>query len=578
LTVVMPTVFSPLRRAGAEKRPVVDLGIHEQVDLEDPRGDAVRDEWVEWRKKHHREVLERRTYEEGRVAQKHLAVVAERERRIAGTEQAARRVVYDKWIQAESLREYKDRELHRNLAREMQDQPHASAEEIRAISLLLNKHLAQQPDSYGSRGWIKLFHMADTDRSGQIGYDEFYDLLRVTLGIPDHELVDDQIKVLFLTLDPDCSGLLSAGEFGQLMRFAEYKHAEEGHGRTDLMFRQKFVQAERIRRDRAQQARECRLTKLREEEQARREVAVKRQHEARSAQRAQNYVLDVKRDAANQLRREKAEIFNTNLAQELNDEPRASTEQVKEISEKLNRYLEIQPDSYGTRGWVKLFSAADIDRSGLISYDEFFELLRVRLRVPEHELPSEQIKILFMTLDPDGSGHISVGEFGQFMRSAGYEPKDPLSGKRSQDWTRADARGARRQAYAKQVEALRRARAAQVPRTKEKDARSERRSPGRKDEGERRRRGDSPPRPRSQSPRRRGGGDSPPRKAPPRTGRAVERNSPMRPGDSPPRPAAKAQSRQEQGPRQHGRHGGRGIAADPPGRMYARDGPTSDRR
>merc|ERR1712118_436739 len=104
---------------------------------------------------------------------------------------------------------------------------------------------------------------------------------------------------------------------------------------------------------------------------------------------------ECKRKAADELRTMKNEILNLDLAHEMKDHPLASEEEIMSISLKLNKHLESYPDSYGSRGWVKLFSMADLDKSGLIDFDEFRHLLRKTLKVSEWEISDEQLKVLF---------------------------------------------------------------------------------------------------------------------------------------------------------------------------------------
>ena len=66
--------------------------------------------------------------------------------------------------------------------------------------------------------------------------------------------------------------------------------------------------------------------------------------------------------------------------------------------------------------WFKLFKHMDDDGSGKVAYVEFEGLVRQELLLTPKELPEPALKAVWVALDNDGSGHISVGEFGAFMR------------------------------------------------------------------------------------------------------------------------------------------------------------------
>ena len=58
----------------------------------------------------------------------------------------------------------------------------------------------------------------------------------------------------------------------------------------------------------------------------------------------------------------------------------------------------------------------DDDASGLISYDELADMVRNELMIRTSALPERELKAVWLSLDEDHSGHISVGEFGNFVR------------------------------------------------------------------------------------------------------------------------------------------------------------------
>lgn len=91
---------------------------------------------------------------------------------------------------------------------------------------------------------------------------------------------------------------------------------------------------------------------------------------------------------------------------------------VLELSTLLNAAHKKSVPSWETPSWFKLFRKVDSDGSGLISYDEFVEMVRTDLKLSARALPEAQLQMLWRALDTDGSGYLSSGEFGAFMRLA----------------------------------------------------------------------------------------------------------------------------------------------------------------
>ena len=106
------------------------------------------------------------------------------------------------------------------------------------------------------------------------------------------------------------------------------------------------------------------------------------------------------------------------------DVPRASAEAVREVAALLTvRMRQMGSESAGGErrhdSWFKLFKHMDDDGSGKVAYVEFEGLVRHELQLTPKELPEAALKAVWVALDSDGSGHISVGEFGAFMRKGG---------------------------------------------------------------------------------------------------------------------------------------------------------------
>jgi Ca2+-binding EF-hand superfamily protein len=95
---------------------------------------------------------------------------------------------------------------------------------------------------------------------------------------------------------------------------------------------------------------------------------------------------------------------------------KATDAEIKTVAEMLNqRMAEIIMEPAG-RSWYKLFVHMDDDSSGKIDYHELEDMIRNELRLSDAALPAERFKSIWRALDADGSGRITCGEFGSFMR------------------------------------------------------------------------------------------------------------------------------------------------------------------
>ena len=94
------------------------------------------------------------------------------------------------------------------------------------------------------------------------------------------------------------------------------------------------------------------------------------------------------------------------------------------LSAMMNAAHRRQVPPWETVCWFRLFKKVDSDGSGLISYDEFLEMVRKDLKLSAHALPSDYLHMVWLALDTDGSGYLSSGEFGAFMRLAAPQQAD----------------------------------------------------------------------------------------------------------------------------------------------------------
>lgn len=90
-----------------------------------------------------------------------------------------------------------------------------------------------------------------------------------------------------------------------------------------------------------------------------------------------------------------------------------------------------------TKNWYKVFNLVDVDGSGSIGYDEFFNIIRRPLpclAIPTSAISSDELKGLWKAMDEDRSSTITVQEFMVFMRR--LEVKRGIS-----QWRPSAARG-----------------------------------------------------------------------------------------------------------------------------------------
>ena len=155
-------------------------------------------------------------------------------------------------------------------------------------------------------------------------------MVRFQLHVPETQLTEHQLKQVFLALDDDRSGFITAKEFGHFMKKGEA-------GNSSLTWKQRAQQAKRI------QAEE---------------------------------VIGV-------LTREKTAMAGVT---------RATDEEVVELSRQFNAAVAgiagiTAKGDPATPSWFKLFRHVDADGSGLIAYDEFVEMVRGVLRLSDARMP-----------------------------------------------------------------------------------------------------------------------------------------------------------------------------------------------
>jgi Ca2+-binding EF-hand superfamily protein len=148
----------------------------------------------------------------------------------------------------------RDALFHRDIAKELEGAPPASDEEVRRLSEAFNARLQlleaenelqcqatsgarsdpggsgalsdgldadglpPMPAAARSCGWYTLFKHVDENESGTISYRELKVIVRDELQLTPKDVPEHELQAVYLALDKDKSGFITAGEFGQFMR------------------------------------------------------------------------------------------------------------------------------------------------------------------------------------------------------------------------------------------------------------------------------------------------------------------------------------------------------------------------
>ena len=95
----------------------------------------------------------------------------------------------------------------------------------------------------------------------------------------------------------------------------------------------------------------------------------------------------------------------------------AVPDEVLALSTLFNDRLADMYEDPALRQWFKLFRHIDDDNTGRITYSELARAVREELQLPPRKgLPDGRLQAVWAALDTDGSGYITAGEFGGFMR------------------------------------------------------------------------------------------------------------------------------------------------------------------
>ena len=239
--------------------------------------------------------------------------------------------------------------------------------ELLALSKTFNEAMVEH---FGEgKRWLVLFTAADDDGSGNILYDELLDVIRVELKQTKEDLPESKVKQLWCALDRDDSNTVGRVEFSMFMALGAPERTTTGANER---------RAEAVRQD-----------------------TMKKQAMAEAA--------EAKMAGANNTK-------TAELREELTQKGLLplDEDEVKSLSAKFTATLErLSPN--GSKSWISLFKQMDDDQSGLITYDELIDLVRVELQQTKADLPDVTVKRLWCALDKDDSNTVAQDEFGAFM-------------------------------------------------------------------------------------------------------------------------------------------------------------------
>lgn len=96
----------------------------------------------------------------------------------------------------------------------------------RRLRAATRRHLASSDNAVD--GWEALFRSYDSDGNGELDEEELRRAVRRDLQIPEHELSDGDLRRLFVKIDADNSGAISADELRDFMRWESKFQARTG--------------------------------------------------------------------------------------------------------------------------------------------------------------------------------------------------------------------------------------------------------------------------------------------------------------------------------------------------------------
>lgn len=272
---------------------------------------------------------------------------------------------------------------NRGIGRLIDDEP-LGLEALKALSVRLNEQMAELMPAGAS--WFTLFKLAGEDTMGRVTYDELVGMVRDVLMLGPTAVSDSELRGLWAALDVERAGTINYGDFGAFMR-------RGARAREGLSWRERVSLVNKAKSD--------------------------------------------------QVRKQLDGLSGRSQARLIAGEHRASAEQVRDVSLRLNAQLHAMVRDPRARAPTRLFKGMDTSDSGRIGFSNFTKMVREVLQVPATGacgISKSELRSVWLALDRESSGYIINGEFVAFMRlGASAIPKLGIVEQRQERATNARA-------------------------------------------------------------------------------------------------------------------------------------------
>jgi len=250
-----------------------------------------------------------------------------------------------------------------------------AGDELTEFSKQINEWLENWRELHGmghSITWHNLFREVDVDGSGFITYDEFTEVIRQKLKKSEKAFSGEKLKALWCALDVDLSDRLTKDEMAAFFKRGAPAKYSVGPKQIDKEHSAKTLLGS-ISGDRVGMSAAIASTPTKE-------------------------ML--------------AELEQAGISLPDDDE-------LTELSKQINEWLENWRELHGLNRsvtWHNLYREVDVDGSGFITYDEFTEVIRQKLKKSEKAMSSKKLKALWCALDVDLSDRLTKDEMAAFFK------------------------------------------------------------------------------------------------------------------------------------------------------------------
>ena len=276
---------------------------------------------------------------------------------------------------------------------------HAQTITVKRVAKMLVEKMLASADPDAPKTWLAIFAKHDDDGSMYQSHDEFIDMLRNDLSITPEEISDPEMEVLWVAIDADESGAVSAQEFSNFMDDLE---GVGGHAGADSGLEKAPGMGVRLNKQ---------FQRLRQQNIIKRDTPVSNGFVPNNP--ASTVGKRFYSPMKDKLKNSKLEDFD---ADEHGTGMAATPELLAKLSFHLIKAMKKFPDP-NARSWFKLFSMFDDDKAGSLDWYEFKDMIRKDMRITLGQVAEAELATLWACVDNDGSGRIGAGEFSAFMRT-----------------------------------------------------------------------------------------------------------------------------------------------------------------